>query len=113
MKLFRRSVRSVPTYLASLSRTRIAGGVACVAFGLCAVPGSAQMPASGARDLPAKAIPVPDTVSPQMQKLIGSPLTPTWNVIPKTADEWKAQVNAGYEATMKGLPELRAALKVK
>jgi hypothetical protein len=48
-----------------------------------------------------------------MQKLIGSPLSPTYNVIPKTADEWKAQVNAGYEATMKTLPDLRAALKVK
>jgi hypothetical protein len=34
---------------------------------------------------------VPDTVSPQIQKLIGAPLTPTWNVIPKTAEEWKAQ----------------------
>ena len=40
-------------------------------------------------------MPVPDTVSPQMQKIIGAPITPTWNVFPKTAEEWKAQVNAG------------------
>jgi monoterpene epsilon-lactone hydrolase len=73
----------------------------------------AQAPAQGARDLPAKAVPVPDTVSPQMQKLIGAPLTPTWNVIPKSSEEWKVQVNAGYEATMKGLPALREALGVK
>ena len=49
----------------------------------------------GPRIMPARTIPVPDTVSPQMQKLIAAPLSPTWNVIPKTAAEWKAQVDAG------------------
>ena len=73
----------------------------------------AQTPLQGARELPARSVPVPETVSPQMQKLIGAPLTPTWNVIPKTAEEWKTQVNAGYEATMKSLPALREALGVK
>src|SRR5260221_69409 len=34
------------------------------------------------RDVPAKALPVPDTVSPQIQKLIGAPLSPTYNQIP-------------------------------
>jgi epsilon-lactone hydrolase len=56
---------------------------------------------------------VPDTVSPQVQKLIAAPLTPTWNVIPKTAEEWKAQVNAGAAATMQTLPALREELRVK
>jgi epsilon-lactone hydrolase len=86
---------------------------AAAAIALFALHAGAQAPAQGGRDLPAKAVPVPDTVSPQMQKLIGAPLTPTWNVIPKTSEEWKAQVNAGYEATMKGLPALREALGVK
>jgi epsilon-lactone hydrolase len=86
---------------------------AAAAIALFALHAGAQAPAQGARDLPAKAVLVPDTVSPQMQKLIGAPLTPTWNVIPKTSEEWKAQVNAGYEATMKGLPALREALGVK
>jgi acetyl esterase/lipase len=73
----------------------------------------AQTSPQGSRELPARSVPVPETVSPQMQKLIGAPLTPTWNVIPKSAEEWKAQVNAGYEATMKSLPALREALGVK
>jgi epsilon-lactone hydrolase len=77
----------------------------------CAAHAVAQAPAP--RDLPAKSVPVPDTVSPQIQKLIAAPLTPTWNVIPTTAEGWKEQVNAGYEATMKGLPALREALGVK
>jgi monoterpene epsilon-lactone hydrolase len=73
----------------------------------------AQTAAQGGRELPSRSVPVPQTVSPQMQKLIGAPLTPTWNVIPNTSEEWKAQVNAGYEATMKSLPALREALGVK
>ena len=55
----------------------------------------AQTPAPGPREVPAKTLPVPDTVSPQMQKLIAAPLTPTWNVIPNTPEGWKEQVNAG------------------
>jgi len=70
-------------------------------------------PASGTRDVPAKTLPAPDTVSPQVRKLIEAPLSPTWNVIPKTADEWKAQVNAGATENVATLPALREALKVK
>jgi len=73
----------------------------------------AQTPAPGPRNVPARTIPVPNTVSPQMQKLIAAPLSPTWNVIPKTAAEWKAQVAAGAAATMQALPALRAKLGVK
>ncbi|HMH19379.1 MAG TPA: alpha/beta hydrolase [Burkholderiales bacterium] len=65
------------------------------------------------REVPAKSVPVPDTASPQVQKLIAAPLTPTWNVIPGTAEEWKAQINGVYVATMKGLPALRETLHVK
>jgi hypothetical protein len=41
-----------------------------------------------------RTVPVPDTVSPQMQKLIAAPPAPTWNVIPDTPDGWRAQVPA-------------------
>src|SRR4051794_25555416 len=76
---------------------------------------TAQTPAASlaARELPAKSVPVPDTVSPQMQTIIAAPLNPTWNVIPKTADEWKAQVATGATAAMRNLPALREALRVK
>jgi monoterpene epsilon-lactone hydrolase len=69
--------------------------------------------AQGTRDVPAKNLPVPETVSPQVQKLIAAPLTGTWNVIPTTPEGWKEQVKAGYDATMKGLPALREMMKVK
>ena len=81
------------------------------AIALSAPQAIAQAPAP--REVPAKSVPVPDTVSPQVQKLIAAPLTPTWNVIPGTAEDWKAQINAVYLATMKGLPALRETLHVK
>ena len=83
------------------------------AITLATSPAIAQAPAPGPREMPARTIPVPDTVSPQIQKLIAAPLTPTWNAIPKTPDEWKAQIGAIVAATEKTLPGLREALGVK
>jgi len=48
-----------------------------------------------------------------MQNLIAAPLSPTWNVIPETADEWKAQVNASAADMLQTLPALRNELQVK
>jgi monoterpene epsilon-lactone hydrolase len=42
------------------------------------------------RDAPAKTIPVPDTVSPEMQAIIAQPLRTNWNKPPTTPEEWKA-----------------------
>jgi len=96
-------------------RSWLARDLACfaVAIAFSAPHAVAQTPAAGPRELPPKTVPVPDTVSPQMQKQIAAPLTPTWNVIPTTAEGWKEQVNAGYQATMKALPALRETLGVK
>jgi epsilon-lactone hydrolase len=65
------------------------------------------------REVQAHSVPVPDTVSPQMQKIIGAPPPPTWNAIPGTADEWRAQVDAGAAAVMATLPAMREQLHVK
>lgn len=83
------------------------------ALALSASDATAQTPAPGPREVPAKTVPVPGTVSPQMQTLIAAPLNPTWHVIPKTAEEWKAQVDASATATMRRLPALREQLRVK
>jgi len=69
--------------------------------------------APAAREVPARKLPVPTTVSPQLQKVIGAPISPTWNVLPKTKEEWKASVAKTTEAAERGLPAMRAALKVK
>ena len=49
----------------------------------------------GALEVPAKSVPVPTTVSPQMPKIIGLPLRTNWNVLPKTGEEWKPVADAG------------------
>jgi monoterpene epsilon-lactone hydrolase len=65
-----------------------------------------------AREVPARSIPVPETVSPQMQRIVGAPISPTWNVFPKTAAEWKVQVDAAAVEAAKRLPSVREQLRV-
>jgi epsilon-lactone hydrolase len=71
----------------------------------------AQQPPPG-RDVPARTIPVPDSVSPQMQKLIGNPVHERWLSEPKTPEEWRAMVKRAHDATVAGLPRVRDALGV-
>ena len=51
--------------------------------------GKAQTPAPAPLEVPARTLPVPTTVSPDMQAVIGAPLSGNWNVFPKSIDEWK------------------------
>jgi epsilon-lactone hydrolase len=65
------------------------------------------------RQVPARELPVPDTVSPEDQALIGAPLSPIWNVHPTSADEWKEFVAKVAARAIAGMPELLAKLNVK
>ena len=67
----------------------------------------------GSREIPARVVPVPDTVSPAMQAAIGAPPPPIWNTHPKSADEWKAFVQQRADVTLKRLPLLREQTGVK
>jgi acetyl esterase/lipase len=64
-------------------------------------------------EVPAKAVPVPADVSPQMQKIIGLPLRTNWNVLPKTGEEWKPIVDAAAAALAKNVPGMLERLHVK
>jgi acetyl esterase/lipase len=55
-----------------------------------AVPAVAQNPILAPRDVPARTIPVPTDVSPQIQALIARPINPMWRTIPRSAAEWAA-----------------------
>jgi len=63
-----------------------------------------------ARAVPARTVPVPETVSPQMQKLIAR--GPTTPVAPRTADEWHAVVAAASEVEMTRIAALRQRFSV-
>src|SRR5215510_10016033 len=60
-------------------------------------------------EVPARTLPVPEHVSPAMQALVGAPLSSTWNVVPKTTEEWKA---LSAPAANRALPALRERLGV-
>ena len=75
--------------------------------------GNAQTANSPMLEVPARAVPVPTTVSPQMAKIIGLPLRTNWNVLPKTGEEWKPVADAGAAATIKNIPGTTERLHVK
>jgi monoterpene epsilon-lactone hydrolase len=64
------------------------------------------------REVPARSLPVPSTVSPQLQAVIAQPLDPSFNVAPTTTAEWKARVERAAQATIAALPQLRERLGV-
>src|SRR5262249_14400619 len=57
--------------------------------------GQGQATAPAPREVPARTIPIPDTVSPEMQALIGRGTGANWNVAPKTDEEWAAAAGRG------------------
>jgi acetyl esterase/lipase len=65
------------------------------------------------RQVPARALPVPETASAGMQALIGAPLPPFWNTHPKSAQEWKDFVQQRADFALKALPALREKMGVK
>ena len=64
------------------------------------------------REVPARSIPVPDTVSPQMKAVIARAIDPKFNVAPETTAEWKARVEEAARAIVATLPKLRETLGV-
>jgi acetyl esterase/lipase len=69
-----------------------------------------QAPAPRPLEVPARTLPVPETVSPEMQRLIGAPISSGWNTWPKTIEDWKA---LSAPSAGRGLPALRERFKVK
>ena len=73
---------------------------------------SAPQAQSGGRDVPSRTVPVPDTVSPQMQAVIARQFDSGFTLVPQSTEEWRARVDRVAHATTAGLPALREALGV-
>lgn len=69
-------------------------------------------PIVSGRDVPARVLPIPDTISPQMQAIVAEPMNTRWQLKPETAADWKTIVDKASQAAMTGLPKLRADLGV-
>jgi len=64
------------------------------------------------REVPARILPVPETVSPQMQAVIARLLDPNFNTAPTTTAEWRERVENAARLVLAALPQLREALSV-
>jgi monoterpene epsilon-lactone hydrolase len=73
----------------------------------------AQAPTLAPREVPARSIPVPTTVSPELQALIAGPLRPGWNTPPSTPDGWKALAATGLATAKPGVAAMQERLHVK
>jgi monoterpene epsilon-lactone hydrolase len=62
--------------------------------------------------VPAKSLPVPADVSPELQRIIGAPRNPAWNKLWKTGEEWRTAANVQAAKIVQGLPAMRQRLHV-
>jgi epsilon-lactone hydrolase len=85
-------------------------GVLVVAAVFAAGSGSALEPA---REIPAHAVPVPDTASPALQTMIAAPLPSWWNRHPKSAQDWKDFVAERAAMSLKMVAALREKLDIR
>ena len=87
--------------------------IALVAAAWLATPAVAQTtPTLAPRDVPARSIPVPTTVSPQIQQLIAGPLRPGWNTPPTTPEGWKQLAETTRTTALPNVNAMRDRLKV-
>lgn len=68
--------------------------------------------ADEAREVPARLLPVPTTVSEQLAKFIAAPPNPTAHEEPKSVEQWQALIDAYDAEGDKGARALWAALKL-
>jgi len=78
---------------------------------LISMPVMAQTPAP--REVPAKSVPVPTTVSPQMQAIIGQPLRTNWDKPPTTSEGWKQLADTIATTVAPQIPAMSERMDVK
>jgi acetyl esterase/lipase len=86
--------------------------LSCAAFAGVSGIACADNGALAAREVPARTLPVPTDVSPELQKLIAAPDNPARNVLWQTGEEWRAAANAQAAHVMPTLAALRKRLGV-
>jgi epsilon-lactone hydrolase len=62
--------------------------------------------------VPAKTLPVPTDVSPQMQRIIAAPPNPAWHVLWKTGEEWRAAADRRAAKVVQTIPAMLERLGV-
>lgn len=103
--------------LAATVAALLAGGAAAqdaesADFVALAEAQSAANAEPGPRQVPGRAVPVPEGVSAEAQALIAAPYSPFWNAVGTTPEEWRAFEEMSVAATEPMLAELRSSLGV-
>lgn len=89
------------------------GAVLCASAALAQAPGQGGgQPQLAPREVPAKSIPVPGTVSPGMQAIIGQPLRANWDKPPTTPEGWKQLADGIAASVPPQIPALAERLRV-
>jgi epsilon-lactone hydrolase len=94
-----------------MGSVRLSSTALLLAVSLAAGPAGAQQAAP--LQVPAKSVPVPADVSPQMGRIIGQPLRDIWNTRPGSGQAWKALADRVAAGTMKAVPGMIERLRVK
>lgn len=87
--------------------------LATCALATLSAPAWARQDGLPPREIPARRLPVPDTVSPQLRPVIGAPFPPGWDSIPRDAAGWRALQAQSAASVEPHLLALRQHLKVQ
>ena len=85
----------------------------CTALALTYVAVHLSNGALAQLQVPARALPVPTDVSPEMQRIIAAPRNSAWNVLWKTGEEWRAAADKRAEGTLQTIGAMRGRLHVR
>ena len=77
---------------------------------MSALPAAAQTLAP--RDVPAKTVPVPDTVSPAMQAIVAQPLRANWDNPPTTPEGWREMSDGNAATVAPQIPAMTERMRV-
>ena len=92
---------------------RIASGLgASATVGLAAVPAAARNASPAPREVPAHPLPVPDTVSAEMEPVVAADLPANWSYVPDSAAAWRQMQQASTEGAGPILDDIRLKLGV-
>jgi acetyl esterase/lipase len=96
---------------AAPTRREVVGGTLAAAA-LATWPPVARA-ADGPREVPARSLPVPTTVSPELQAVIARPLPPGWDQVPADAAAWRALAQASADEVAPVVARIEAELDVR
>jgi epsilon-lactone hydrolase len=104
-----------PESRSAISRRMIVIGPMATVLPIAATESAAKPAPSdfSQRALPARSLPVPDTVSAALKPFIAAPYPPGWDVAPQTAAAWKELVVQSAAAVAPDIAAIRQRLDIK